>query len=81
MRYWQLKGYCAPEITNGIEKKGKKFLKPMLNETVMNVNWDGNQNICETIITIIPCTQATMKHDQYEKISFSPSLNVESKSN
>ena len=32
MRYWQLKGYCAPEIINGIEKKGKKFLKPsMLN--------------------------------------------------
>ena len=53
----------------------------MLNETVMNVNWDGNQNICETIITILPCTQAIMKHDQYEKISFSPSLNVESKSN
>ena len=38
---------CAPEIVNGIEKRGNKFLKhSKLNETIMNVNWDGNQNIC-----------------------------------
>ena len=30
----------------------------------MNVNCDGNENICEVIITItFPCKQTTMKHD------------------
>ena len=30
----------------------------------MNINWDGNQNICKTIITItFPCKQTIMKHD------------------
>ena len=29
----------------------------------MNVNWNGNQNICETIIAItFPCKQTIMKH-------------------
>ena len=30
----------------------------------MDVNCDGNENICEVIITItFPCKQTTMKHD------------------
>ena len=34
MRSWDLKGWLSPEIVNGIEEKGKKFLKHfMLNET------------------------------------------------
>ena len=37
MRFWELQGYnCAPGIVNGIEEKGKKFLKhSMLNETLL----------------------------------------------
>ena len=37
MRFWELQGYnCAPGIVNGIEEKGKKFLKHcMLNETLL----------------------------------------------
>ena len=32
----------------------------------MNVNWDGNQNICEIIITItFLCKQTMMKHDSF----------------
>ena len=31
---------------------------------VMNVNWDGNSNICETLRTItFPCKQTIMKHE------------------
>ena len=46
----------------------------------MNVNWDGNSNICETIMTItFPCKQTIMKHDMTLLILISPSLNVESK--
>ena len=37
MTSWEFKRVnCAPEIVNGIEEKGKKFLKhSMLNETLV----------------------------------------------
>ena len=36
MRSWDLKGWLSLEIVNGIEEKGKKFLKHFtLNETLL----------------------------------------------
>ena len=32
MRSWDLKGWLSPEIVNGIEEKGKKFLKHNINQ-------------------------------------------------
>ena len=50
----------------------------MLGNFVMNVNRNGNKNICEAIKTItFPCKETIMKHDIKNLISLS--LKVEFK--